>query len=171
MRFPTAFLKKIAKIKWYVPALIILPALIYLPGILGGIPFPSETAEYSDLLISHYPYAQLIKNSLIQYQAIPLWSSLIYSGMPLAANPLAGLFYLPSWIAFLFPLPAGISVVVALHSIFGSYGFYLFLKDEGLGEVASLTGALLFGFMPKIAAHYGAGHVTLIYAICWTPWL
>jgi hypothetical protein len=25
--------------------------------------------------------------------------------------------------------------------------------------------------MPKLFAHYGAGHVSLIMAVCWTPWL
>jgi len=159
------------KYKWYVLAALILPVILYIPGILGGIPFPSESAEYTDLLITHYPYALVLKRSIIEHHALPLWSSLIYSGMPFASNPLSGLFYLPGWAAILFPLPAGISVVLALHVVFGTFGFYLFLRDEGLGEGASITGALAFGFLPKIASHYGAGHVTLIYAISWTPWL
>ncbi len=156
---------------WVLPFLLLLPAFIYLPGILGGIPFPSDDAPYTDLLITHYPYTQYLKNSLVNHQALPLWSSLIYSGMPFSANPLAGLFYLPGWLAMIFPLPEGISIVLALHIIFGSWGFYIFLKKEGVSDIPALLGALAFGLMPKITAHYGAGHITLIYAISWTPWL
>jgi hypothetical protein len=157
--------------RWVIPFLLLIPAIVYLPGILGGIPFPSENAPYTDLLITHYPYTQYLKNSLVNYQAIPLWSNLIYSGMPFSANPLAGVFYLPGWLAMIFPLPAGISIVLTLHILFGSWGFYLFLKKEGVSDIPALLGALAFGLMPKITAHYGAGHITLIYALTWTPWL
>ncbi len=156
---------------WIIPFLLLIPALVYLPGILGGIPYPSDNAPFTDLLITHYPYTQFLKNSLVNHQALPLWSNLIYSGMPFSANPLAGVFYLPGWLAMIFPLPAGISIILALHIVFGSSGFYLFLKKEGVSDTPALLGALAFGLMPKITAHYGAGHITLIYAISWTPWL
>jgi hypothetical protein len=158
-------------IKWYIPVVILIPALWYLPGITGRIPYPSDTAQFTDLLITHHPYAILLRNALVDYQVFPLWSDLIYSGMPFASNPLAGLFYLPGWLALLFPLPAGISVVLALHVVLGTWGFYIFLKNKGLDDPGALLGALAFGVMPKIASHYGAGHVTLIYALAWTPWL
>ncbi len=154
-------------IRW----LIFLPAIIYIPGILGWIPFPSETADYTDLLLTHYPYAVYLRESLLLNRAIPLWYNLIYSGVPFAANPLSGLWYLPGWIALLFPLPAGISFVLALHSIWGTGGFYKFLESEGIELPGSIIGAIAFGLMPKIAAHYGAGHVSMLYAIAWTPWL
>lgn len=154
-------------LRWF----IFLPVILYIPGILGWIPFPSETADYSDLLLTHYPYAVYLRESLLLNRAIPLWYNLIYSGVPFAANPLSGLWYLPGWIALLFPLPAGISFVLALHSIWGTWGFYKFLESEGIEPLGSIIGAIAFGLMPKMAAHYGAGHVSMLYAIAWTPWL
>ena len=151
--------------------LIILPAVIYIPGMLGWIPFPSETAQYTDLLLTHYPNALYLRNAILQDHSIPLWSNLIYSGVPFAANPLSGVWYLPGWIAMIFPLPAGISVVLGMHSVFGTWGFYKLLKSEGAGDTGSIIGGIAFGLMPKIAAHYGAGHVTMLYALAWTPWL
>jgi predicted nucleic acid-binding Zn ribbon protein len=71
----------------------------------------------------------------------------------------------------LFPLPAGLSLVLAVHLVFGTVGMYKFLQFKNVGEIGSLFGALSFGLMPKLAAHFGAGHVTLIYSISWTPWL
>ncbi len=151
--------------------LLILPVVIYIPGILGWIPYPSETAQYTDLLLAHYPNAVYLRNAILQEHSIPLWSNLIYSGVPFAANPLSGIWYLPGWIALVFPLPAGISIVLGLHSIFGTWGFYRLLKSEGVGDTGSIIGGIAFGLMPKIAAHYGAGHVTMLYALAWTPWL
>jgi hypothetical protein len=162
--------KKTGKISVF-KFLIILPVIIYLPGILGWIPFPSETAQYTDLLLAHYPNAVYLRNAILQDHSIPLWSNLIYSGVPFAANPLSGVWYLPGWIALIFPLPAGISIVLAMHSVFGTWGFYKLLRSEGAGDIGSIIGGIAFGLMPKIAAHYGAGHVTMLYALAWTPWL
>ena len=30
---------------------------------------------------------------------------------------------------------------------------------------------MVFVLMPKIFAQYGLGHVTMVFAVCWTPWL
>ena len=156
---------------WMIVLLFLIPIIVYIPGILGKIPFPSESAMYTDLMLTHYPNALYLKQSIIEYQQIPLWSTLIHSGAPFAANPLAGLFYFPGWLALLFPLPEGISVMLAAHVVFGSWGMYHFLKEENLGEIGAIVGGVVFGLMPKMVAHYGAGHVSLIYAISWTPWL
>ena len=156
---------------WKKVLIFLAPVVIYLPGILGRIPFVSESAVYTDLLLTHYPNAVFLRRSILEFQQIPLWSQLIYSGAPFAANPLSGLFYLPGWISLLFPLPAGLSFTLAIHAVLGSWGMYYFLKQENVSEIGAITGGLIFGLTPKLAAHYGAGHVSLIYAICWTPWL
>ena len=68
---------------------LLLPLLLLLPGIFS-FPYPSIDAQYSDIALAHYSYAQFVRNSLSEYGSIPLWSSLIFSGAPLAANPLSG---------------------------------------------------------------------------------
>jgi hypothetical protein len=157
--------------RWLISLLFLIPVLLFLPGIFGKIPYPSESALYTDLMLTHYPNALYLKSSIIEFQQIPLWSTLIHSGAPFAANPLSGLFYIPGWLALLFPLPEGISIVLAAHVVFATWGMYLLLKEEGLGELGAIAGGLIVGLMPKVAAHYGAGHVSMIYAISWTPWL
>ncbi len=150
---------------------LLLPLLIYFPGILGWIPYPSPAAEYTDLLISHTSNAIYLKKALFEFRQIPLWSPVIFSGYPFAANPLSGLWYPPGWIALLFPLPQGLSILLALHALWGGTGMYILLREEGLDQYPALFGGIAFGLMPKISAHYGAGHVTLISAFAWTPWL
>ena len=149
------------------PLLLIL--LFVIPGI-SGFPYPSAEAQYTDIAISHYPNAIYLKETL-RSGNLPWWSPAILSGYPFAANPLAGLWYPLGWLALLFPLPLGFNVLIILHLLWGGLGMYLLLRAENLSHRASLLGALAFEWMPKIWAHWGAGHLTLVYAIPWTPWL
>ncbi|MBG7610614.1 MAG: YfhO family protein [Anaerolineae bacterium] len=149
---------------------LLLPLWLFVPGI-AGFPFSSADAPYSDLAISHYPNALFLIRTLLEDHIVPLWSPTILSGYPFAANPLAGLWYLPGWFAYLFPLPLGFNLSVIFHLLWGGVGMYLLLRQEGLKHVSALFGALAFESLPKIFAHYGAGHITLIYALVWTPWL
>jgi hypothetical protein len=123
------------------------------------------------MTLAHYPYAVYLRQALLTEQRLPLWSPLILSGSPFAANPLSGLWYPPGWLALLCPLPLGFNLLVLLHLLWGGLGMYLFLRSEGLGHPPALLGAVGFEALPKLFAHYGAGHLTLIYAVTWTPWL
>jgi hypothetical protein len=128
-------------------------------------------AVFSDLAISHLPNTLWIQRSLREWGQIPLWSNTILSGYPFAANPLSGLHYPPGWIALLFPQPLGLNLVMLLHIIAGGVGMYCFLRAEGLERLPAGLGGMAFEAMPKLFAHLGAGHVTLVYAVSWTPWL
>lgn len=148
---------------------LLLPLALLLPGI-NAFPFPASGALYSDLAISHYPNAVFLRRALLSDQA-PLWSPAVLSGYPFAANPLSGLWYPPGWLALALPLPLGFNILVMLHLLLGGVGMYRLLRLEGLGQSAALFGGLAFEAMPKLFAHYGAGHLTLLYAVPWTPWL
>lgn len=148
--------------------LLLLPVAFFLPS-LGGFYF-SAGSDYSDMAISHYPIAWNIQQAIREQGRILLWSDAIMSGMPLSANPLSGLHYPPGWLALLFPLPLGLNLVAVLHILFGGWGMYRYLRLLGLSDSGSLFGALAFESMPKWIAHFGAGHLTLVYATAWMPW-
>ena len=163
--------------RWWSPLIgmkhlwpLLLPLLFFIPG-LSGFPFPSTDAVYSDVAISHYPNALYLRRALAEWGVIPLWSATILSGYPFAANPLSGLWYPPGWLALIFPLPLGFNLLVMLHLLLGVVGLYKFLRLRKLPHQAAIFGSLAFQSMPKLFAHYGAGHLTLVYAVCWTPWL
>ncbi|MCZ7553266.1 MAG: YfhO family protein [Anaerolineales bacterium] len=150
--------------------ILLLPLLLLIPG-LAGFPYPSAEAVYSDLTLTHYPYAIYLRQALAQYAEPPLWSGLLFSGSPFAANPLSGMGYPPGWLALILPLPLGFNLLILLHLLWGGVGMAFLLRAEGLGEAAAVFGGLAFTALPKLYAHYGAGHLTLLYAIPWTPWL
>jgi len=149
---------------------LLLPLLIFIPG-LDGFPYPSPDAMYSDIAITHYPNAVYLKAALFEYHVVPFWSPTILSGYPFAANPLSGLWYPPGWLAIVLPLPLGFNLLAALHILWGGLGMYGLLRGEDASHRAAILGALAFESLPKVFAHYGGGHLTLIYAISWTPWL
>lgn len=155
--------------KLLIAAILVTPILILIPG-ADQFYFQSDSA-YSDIVISHYPNGLFVQRVLTEWGRLPLWSPAILSGYPFAANPLSGLFYLPGWLALAFPLPLGFHLAVILHLLWGAWGTYLLLRSEGLGEAPAVLGGLLFASSPKLFAHLGAGHLTLLYAVCWTPWL
>ncbi|GAB4529670.1 MAG: hypothetical protein Fur0018_16400 [Anaerolineales bacterium] len=150
-------------------ALLILPAAFLL---WAGNGFPYlPGAAFSDFAISHYPNALYLQRALTTWHTFPWWSPLILSGAPFAADPLSSVWYPPHYLALLFPLPFGLNLVAALHLFIGGLGIYRLLRGEDLREETALFGALAFQLLPKLWAHYAAGHLTLWYAVMWTPWV
>lgn len=149
--------------------ILICPIALILPS-LGKFAFPPGS-PYSDLVISHLPNALYIKHSISTWKEIPLWSDLILSGYPFAADPLSGLWYLPGWLAIVLPEPFGFNLLIVLHILFSGIGLFLFLRSENLGELQALLGAFTFELMPKLFAHFASGHITLLFAVSWTPWI
>lgn len=149
--------------------------VLLLPGLIplyawDRFMVPAGT-KISDIMISHYPNLLFLQRSLAGGQGIPLWSPLVLSGYPFAANPLSSLWYPPAWISLLFPLPLGINIVMALHVILGAVGFYFLLQRFNLDEGVCLTGGILYGLLPAGFTHLASGHFTWVCATSWLPWL
>lgn len=149
---------------------MLLPVLLFLPG-LNGFPYPDADARFSDITLAHFPYTEYARQAVLGEGRLPLWSPLFFSGSPFAANPLSGLHYPPGWLAWVLPLPLGFNLLVILHLLWGGAGVYRLLRLEKLSHFPALLGGLAFIALPKFFAHYGAGHLTLLYAVPWTPWL
>jgi hypothetical protein len=146
--------------------------ILFLPVLMKitGVPF-YQGAEYCDLLISHLPNAIFIQNALGEWGQIPLWNPTIYSGAPFAADPLSGMTYLPNWVAVAFPVPLTFNLLVLLHLCWSAVGCYFLARKSELGRTAGVIFGLAFAGTPKFFAHLGLGHISLIFAVSWTPWL
>jgi hypothetical protein len=152
-----------------ITTILAIPLMIMLPNIADFV-YPSGSV-YSDLSISHYPNLVFLRQSLAAGHGIPFWSNAILSGYPFAANPLAGLWYPPGWLLIVLPIPFGYNLLALLHMLWGGLGMYLLLRKREVTVYPALAGALAFQLFPKIFAHYAAGHITLLFAVVWTPWL
>jgi hypothetical protein len=162
-------MKKFIEGRLFLFIVLTLPVLFLLPSLDGFIYGAGST--YSDLAISHFPNALWIQRAIREWGQVPLWSNMILSGYPFAADPLSGLHYPFGWLAYLLPLPFGLNLMALLHLLWGGAGMYLFVRREGAQRWGALLGAVAFEGMPKLFAHLGAGHISLVYACAWLPWL
>lgn len=126
---------------------------------------------FSDLLISHWPNAVWINQSIAQWGQIPLWNPNILSGIPFVADPLSGLWYLPNWLAVAFPGAIAFNILFWVHLTWAGLGAWAIAREEGLSKWGAVLAGLVFGGAPKFVAHIALGHVGLVSAVSWTPWV
>ncbi|HWR65170.1 MAG TPA: YfhO family protein [Bellilinea sp.] len=157
------------KRKPLVALVLLLPLIPWL--VQSGSFYYSVNSDYSDLTVSHLPNAIYLMESLRSSGEFPLWSNLILGGAPFAADPLAGVWYAPGWIAYVLPQPFGFNLTVLMHLLWGGLGMVWLLRRLGLRIEAAVFGGMAFELMPKLLAHTTAGHISLVYAVSWTPWL
>jgi hypothetical protein len=153
--------------------LLLLLPLLWLAPLLGD---PTRVhnapgAEYSDLVVAHWPSAEFVRRSLIEFGEIPLWNPHTLGGTPFAADPLSGLYYPPLWLALILPAPLAFNILFFLHLVLAGFGAFFLARAEGAGNTGALLAGIAFGGLPKLAAHVAAGHLTLVLAVAWTPWL
>jgi hypothetical protein len=153
--------------------LLLFAPLFYMAPVLAD-PLqvhPAVDSVYSDLIIAHWPSAELVRHSLRLYGEIPLWNPHTLGGTPFAADPLSGLYYPPLWLALVLPPPLAFNILFLLHLVLAGTGAYRLARKEGAGKTGALLAGIAFGGLPKLAAHAAAGHLTLVLAVSWTPWL
>ncbi len=153
--------------------LLLLLPMLWLAPLLGD---PTRVhnapgAEYSDLVVTHWPSADFVRRSLIEFGEIPLWNPHTLGGTPFAADPLSGLYYPPLWLALILPPPLAFNILFFMHLALAGFGAFFLARAEGAGDAGALLAGIAFGGLPKLAAHVAAGHLTLVLAVAWTPWL
>ncbi len=128
-------------------------------------------ALYNDLLISHLPLSQIAHDLLFNWHQTPLWNPYLLSGMPLAADPLAGLTYPPNWMAILWPGAQVVNLLLIGHLVWAGIGAWLLAGSEGAGRAGAIASGLIFGGAAKLVTHLSLGHLGLVSAASWTPWV
>jgi hypothetical protein len=127
--------------------------------------------QTTDFFTNHLAMAQYIHDSIVQYHQIPLWNEHIFSGQPLAADPLAGLWYLPNWIIYLFPTATAYNLLLFLHLTWGGYGVFRLLRSDKINAWAATFGMVAFVGTPRLIGYIGSGQMSWVFAYTWTPWV
>ncbi len=148
--------------------LLILAPIV--PRVSAALPYPANST-FSDLTLTHWSAFEYARDQLAATGQVPLWRTSILSGTPFAENPLAGLFYPPHWLALFasIPLALALNILLWLHLSLAAGAMYALLRRWQIRPLAACASALAFAAAPKIVAHMGLGHLTLVEAWAWVP--
>lgn len=95
------------------------------------------------------------------------WTTDLWMGMPLLAEPEAATFYLPRLLLLVLPPALGYAVYVLLHFVLAQVSAYLYLRELRLSSPAATFGAIAYGFTGFMLGH--AGHTMYVVAGAWAP--
>ena len=155
--------------------LVILAAVLLWPAPFQPNELPATwTALWSDsdLLMSHWPTALLIQRTFAQGHGLPLWNPYYGGGQPLAADPLAALFYPPTHLVHFLSVRNYYLVLIMGHLVFAGLGMLLLARRAlRLPHLPVLVAAVAFEATPRLLSHLGAGHITVLQTVAWFPWL
>lgn len=150
---------------------VILAAFFFGVGLdAHSLPFPPE-AEFSDAVTSHWPNAHFLRESVLEEHSWPLWRPLHMSGQPFAANPLNKVWYPPQWLVLVLPPIVHLNGLTWLHLVIGGAGAWWWGRATGLSSISAALVGFGYAFAPRLIASAGAGHLDLVYAAAWFPWL
>lgn len=155
-------------------AVLLLAALAIL--VLAGLqpealPFPGAEARFSDAVVSHWPAALFLRESVLERGEFPIWRETTFAGAPFAANPLNKTAYPPQWLALIFPPALHLNLLALLHLGVSFAGMFLWARRLNLRAEAASLAAVAYTLAPRLIGHLGAGHLDVLYALAWFPWL
>lgn len=159
---------KTKKIRLDHPIIIILILIIgfYLPFIIFNDNFVSKN---NDLGRNYVPIYNFIKNSVINFQSIPLWRPDQMMGEPLIGNGLSALFYPINLIFLISPINYGSIIFSFIHFVIAGISTFYLARSFSFNKLSSISTAIFYTFSIKMLLHLSAGHITMIAAFAFLP--
>lgn len=109
-----------------------------------------------------------VVRSLSEWSWPPLWNPYQSLGKPLAAEPLAAVYYPINWPLRTLPQATAFNVSLIFHHCIAALGFLALLSHRGLHPIACCFGALLFSFGGFLVSYDNI--VTALQSAAWLPW-
>ena len=105
---------------------------------------------------------------LSRWEWPPLWTPFQVLGKPLAADPLAAIWYPPNWLFRRLPFPLGWNASIAAHHALAVAGAFALLRRGGLAPLAAALGGLLYGFGGLLVSFDNM--LNALQSAAWAPW-
>ncbi len=124
----------------------------------------------SDYLVTFWPNAVYLRSVWRAEGHLPQWRTLIFSGTPLVGDPQSGLGYAPNLMHLFLPPEAAFNLLLWAHLTLGAWGAVVLARRAGLRQAGQALVGLGWALFPLLYAHWGFGHVGLVYAAAYVPW-
>ncbi len=157
---------------WGALIVVMIGAFLLLGGFSpADMPF-IPGAGFSDAVTSHLPAAVHLREAFTAEEIyLPLWRETTFAGAPFAANPLNKTGYPLQWIALVPPSDLFLNGMIVLHLLIAAWGMWRWARSVGIRTEAAAFTAIAYALSPRLIAHLGAGHLDIVYAMAWLPWL
>lgn len=154
--------------------------------VFGGALFPAaDFMIYGDDIHRSYYFFREFFNHWIRQGVFPWWNPYIFGGQPFIADPIVNIWYPINWLFIFIPLNIAYAWHIALHVVWAMTGMYTLtnaicyaqLADNKkkfqpqLFGIAAWVSGVVFGLSGFFAARTWSGHVDVIAAASWMPWV
>lgn len=102
---------------------------------------------------------------------LPLWNPHVFSGTTFIGAFQSALFYPVSWMHLLLGTAHGINIELVGHLILLGSGMYFWSSRVCVSRVAPIVGAVAAMFSAPIYLRVFAGHMTMLAAVAWMPFV
>ncbi len=154
---------------------LVLPILLYsilIVLLFGWALWPdSGMLLYGDDIHRAYYFFREFFNQWMSRGVFPWWNPSIFGGQPFIADPVVNIWYPPNWLFFILPLNLMYSWHIALHILWAMVGMYLLMRTKQQFDIAAWISGVIFGMSGFFMARTFAGHVDVIAAASWIPWV
>lgn len=145
------------------PALIIIATLI----LFRHMTFSELILARGDTYNYFYPYWDA-RNAAFRAGELPLWTTDLFMGVPLLANPQLGAYYPLNWLMAPFRAPQAIKISILLHSVLAGLGAYHLYREAVEKRVMpALLAALVYSFSGYLGAH--VEQINQYQGLAWMP--
>lgn len=138
----------------------------------GTILLGQENLPFGDLSGQFHAFALFQSREMAQGR-LPLWSPGSYAGIPFAADPQSGTFYVPRWITIVATLHSGLTyyaleLEVLTHAWLAGVFCYALGYSLTRRRLAGLVAAIAFGLGGYLTS-YPLLQLAILETICWLP--
>jgi hypothetical protein len=131
---------------------------------------PGARAVGNDLTRLFLPHHLRVGESFRRHGRVPGWDPAGFGGRPMVGNPQGGLWYPPTWLAWLSGAPAALGWLTVAHLAWGGLGAFALARSIGLGRGAAIVAGGVFELSPYMIAQAFEGHYPHAWAAAWMPW-
>ena len=154
---------------------LIVPLILYavlIALVFGGALWPDAgmLIHGDDIHRQYYFYREFF-NHWLRLGIIPWWNPSIFGGQPYIADPVVNIWYPPTWMYVVMPLHIAYSWHLAIHIGWAMLGMYVLRANKRNFDVPAWIGGVVFGLSGFFMARTFAGHVDVIAAASWMPWV
>lgn len=159
-----------------IPGLPLIGYILLTVIVFGPALFPDKGMMiFGDDIHHQYYFFREFFNHFFRSGIFPWWNPYLFGGQPYIADPMVNIWYPVNWLFIVLPLNVAYAWHIALHILWACLGIFFLLQRtihaSRYSKLAAWVAGVVFGFSGFFMARTWAGHVDVIAAASWMPWV